>query len=128
MQALTPEWIAKAEGDFITAGREIRARKDPNYDACCFHSQQCVEKYLKARLQESKIQFPKTHDLEVLLDLSIPIEPTWAELRPGLQILTVFGVDIRYPGMSVSKEEAKEAFKVCKTVRQLVRSSLGLST
>lgn len=39
MQALTPEWISKAEGDFITAGREIRARKDPNYDACCFHSQ-----------------------------------------------------------------------------------------
>jgi HEPN domain-containing protein len=50
MKPLTREWIDKAEGDFATARREIRIRKAPNYDAVCFHAQQCVEKYLKARL------------------------------------------------------------------------------
>ena len=48
MNPLTHEWIEKAEGDFTTAGRELRARKNPNYEAACFHAQQCAEKYLKA--------------------------------------------------------------------------------
>ena len=29
MNPLTLEWIEKAEGDFATAGRELRARKEP---------------------------------------------------------------------------------------------------
>ena len=55
MNPLTREWIEKAEGDFATAGRELRARKNPNYEAACFHAQQCAEKYLKAILQEQSI-------------------------------------------------------------------------
>jgi HEPN domain-containing protein len=43
MNPLTLEWIEKAEGDFATAQREQRARKMPNYDAVCFHAQQCAE-------------------------------------------------------------------------------------
>jgi HEPN domain-containing protein len=50
MNPLTVEWVDKAEGDMATAKRELRARKQPNYDATCFHAQQCVEKYLKALL------------------------------------------------------------------------------
>jgi HEPN domain-containing protein len=40
MNELTVEWVEKAEGDFATLGREVRARKHPNYDAACFHAQQ----------------------------------------------------------------------------------------
>ncbi len=76
MHQLTQEWIDKAEGDFATGLRESRVRKDPNYDSVCFHAQQCVEKYLKGKLQEETIKFPKTHDLEKLLDLLLPIEPS----------------------------------------------------
>lgn len=50
MKPLTREWVEKTEGDFLTAARESRVRKSPNYDAVCFHAQQCAEKYLKARL------------------------------------------------------------------------------
>ena len=32
MQRATSEWVDKAEADFITAGREFRARKRPNYE------------------------------------------------------------------------------------------------
>ena len=66
MNPITLEWIEKAEGDFITVGRELKARKSPNYDAVCFHSQQTAEKYLKAYLHEFEQIIPKTH---VLLDL-----------------------------------------------------------
>lgn len=48
MKPLTQEWVNKAEADFSSAQRELRARKNPNYDAACFHAQQCVEKYIKA--------------------------------------------------------------------------------
>jgi hypothetical protein len=36
MKLATREWIEKAEADFISAGREYRARKKPNFDAACF--------------------------------------------------------------------------------------------
>lgn len=46
MKPMTLEWVAKAEGDFAVMEREARVRKKPNYDAMCFHAQQCAEKYL----------------------------------------------------------------------------------
>jgi len=55
MKASTLEWIEKAEGDWGEVQRAYRARKRPNYDSVGFHAQQCVEKYLKARLSSSKI-------------------------------------------------------------------------
>jgi HEPN domain-containing protein len=75
MNPLTQEWVDKAESDFRTATREIQVTQDPSYDGVCFHAQQCVEKYLKGYLQEISIAFPKTQDLVVLLDLSVPTEP-----------------------------------------------------
>jgi HEPN domain-containing protein len=63
MKPITQEWVRKAEGDFVTAEREFSAASNQNYDAVCFHSQQCVEKYLKAKLQEFDLHFEKTHDL-----------------------------------------------------------------
>jgi HEPN domain-containing protein len=126
MQPLTQEWLNKAEGDFATAQRELRARKTPNYDAACFHAQQCIEKYLKARLQEAVIPFGKTHNLVVLLDLLLPLEPTWKILRPKVQVLSLFAVEIRYPGTSADKVTAREMVKICREIRILVRASLGL--
>jgi HEPN domain-containing protein len=75
MNPLTTEWVEKAEKDFATASREFRARKLPNYDPVCFHSQQSAEKYLKAILQEWNISFSKTHNLTTLLGLITPREP-----------------------------------------------------
>lgn len=88
MNQLTQEWVDKAESDFRTAKREIQVTQDPSYDGVCFHAQQCVEKYLKGYLQEINIGFPKTHDLVVLLDLSIPTEPQWNQFRSRLRLLT----------------------------------------
>jgi HEPN domain-containing protein len=51
MKPITKEWVNKAEGDWASASREIRARKAAKYDGACFHAQQYAEKYMKARLQ-----------------------------------------------------------------------------
>ncbi|OHB75831.1 MAG: DNA-binding protein [Planctomycetes bacterium RBG_16_64_10] len=126
MQCLTVEWVAKAEGDWNSALRELRARKAPNYDAACFHAQQCAEKYLKARLQEAGIAFGKTHNLVALLKIVLPIEPTWDDLRTALQVLTEFAVEVGYPGTMADKSMAREAVSHCNHVRQRVRERLRL--
>ena len=125
MNPLTREWITKAEGDFETAGRELRAKK-PNYDSACFHAQQCVEKYFKARLQEASISFPYTHDLVALLNLLIPVEPLWTGLSASAKLLTQHAIKVRYPGSWVTRTQAKDAFGRCQEIRRLVRASLGL--
>jgi HEPN domain-containing protein len=59
MNGLVTEWVQKAQGDFNVARRELRVRRLPNYDACCFHAQQCAEKYLKAFLVSQEIDPPR---------------------------------------------------------------------
>ena len=81
MKTLTHEWVKKAEGDFVSAQREYRARKRPNYDS--------------------------------------------AYLQP-LRELTDYAVEFRYPGEFAVKEEARDAIKICKEIRLLIRRSLDL--
>ena len=126
MKPITHKWVDKAEGDWHTAGRELRARSRPNDDAACFHAQQCIEKYLKARLQEAEIPFGRTHDLAALLNLLLPVEPSWESLRLHLRALTTFAVGVRYPGESADKAMAREALALCRDVRRHIRLSLGL--
>jgi HEPN domain-containing protein len=126
MKPLTREWVRKAEADFATARREFRVRKGPNYDDVCFHAQQCVEKYLKARLQETNTPFPKTHQLEHLPDLLLPTEPTWATTRSDLQKLSSLAVSVRYPGYSADKRLAAQALSLCEAMRRRAREGLGL--
>ena len=82
MKAAAQEWVDKAEADFAAALLLRKSRKKHSRDIVCFHLQQCVEKYLKARLEEASISFPKIHDLEKLLFLALTIEPAWASMRP----------------------------------------------
>ena len=84
MNPAVDEWVSKAEGDFATAGRELRARKAPNYDAVCFHAQQCAEKYLKAVLQENKKHIPKIHNLVELMLLCEETDSSFEMLRADL--------------------------------------------
>jgi HEPN domain-containing protein len=93
----------------------------------CFHAQQCVEKYLKARLQEAGIPFPKIHDLTALLALLNSVEPSWESFRPELSTLTDFAVEVRYPGFSANQEIAEEMYGICANLRQVVRQRLGLA-
>lgn len=123
MRHLTTEWIRKAEGDLATARRELRARTAPNYDAACFHAQQCAEKYMKALLQEAEIPFGKTHNLSLLLDLLKEHHPGLELLRPTLAILNAYAVEYRYPGESADKDVARQAVKLAEEVKPVV---LGL--
>jgi HEPN domain-containing protein len=124
MKPITTEWVRKAEADFATAQREYAVEVEPNYDAVCFHSQQAVEKLLKARLQEADIAFRKIHDLTVLLDKVLAVEPGWETLRNDLHTLTAYAVEYRYPGEASDKAEAARSVAIINKVWQIVRPSL----
>ncbi len=125
MLPVTTEWAAKAEGDFVTALREYRARKQPNFDAACFPAQQSAEKYIKALLQEQGVAFDKTHDLIRLSSLlSTPLG--LAALKSNLAELSAAAVEFRYPGETATREVARASIATCRAVRSEVRHQLGI--
>jgi len=126
MKPLTAEWVAKAEGDFLVATQIMKRSKHRVLDAACFHCQQTVEKYFKARLVEAGVVFPKTHDLAVLLKLILPLEPLWAPFQPAALDLTDYAVDFRYPGDTATLAEARQCLNDSKAIRREVRLTLGL--
>ncbi len=126
MKPLTAEWVAKAERDFATMEREAHVTEEPNFEAICFHAQQCAEKYLKARLCEAGIVFGKIHNLVALLGPVLDLEPSWESYREDLAYLSAFAVSVRYPGESADRDSASEAQGKCRAFRRVARQSLGL--
>ncbi len=126
MKKATREWIKKAESDYQLAVSLMRRRKVPVRNHVCFHFQQAEEKYVKARLEEANVRFPKTHDIEQLLQITAPIEPLWMALTPAGKRLSDFAVRIRYPGNEATAAEMKTAHKDARVIRQEARSALGL--
>ena len=105
----------------------FRARKQPVYDAVCFHAQQCAEKYLKAYLQEHDRDIPKVHKLLELLKLCKEVDTSLEILLPDLKELERFSVDVRYPGVRADKDEATIDFKAAHAVREFFRQRLKIS-
>jgi HEPN domain-containing protein len=97
LRDLVRQWFAKAELDYRAAERLVRD-PEPLREIIAFHCQQAAEKYLKALLVSLQIEFPKTHDLEELLELLAPVRSDVAATLEGIEVLSPFGVKIRYPG------------------------------
>jgi HEPN domain-containing protein len=96
------------------------------HDERCFHCQQSAEKFLKAILEELGQPVPKTHDLVRLVRLLLPQYPTLRGLLRGLEFLTDFAVDTRYPGDNATKRQATSAERWAGKVREACRQILGI--
>ncbi len=123
MNEVVREWITKAEGDYLTASREVCA-SPPNYDAVCFHAQQCIEKLLKAILITEGETPPRTHDLTVLDSMLRSVHPDWHWPIDQLRLLAQAAVTFRYPGESAGSEEARAALGVCSTMKDQLLARL----
>ncbi|MFZ2277242.1 MAG: HEPN domain-containing protein [Prosthecobacter sp.] len=126
MKAATRERIKKAESDWLLAVSLTRRRKVPVNDHACFHFQQAAEKYMKARLEEATTHIPKTHQVDDLIRLALPLEPLWAALVPAAARISDYGVCVRYPGNEATAQEMKTAHQDAKTIRESARQALGL--
>ena len=128
MNATVKEWIDKAESDYNTAWREVRVEDLPNWDAVCFHAQQCAEKLLKAVLISRQVVPPRIHDL---VRLSAEVTRTgeeWSWPERDLIILSRASVDLRYPGEFAGRDEAHAAFEVATAIREALLEILQPGT
>lgn len=127
MNEVVREWIDKAQADYLTATREGRA-DPPNYDAVCFHAQQCAEKLMKAAIMV-KGQVPaKTHDLTVLSGLLSSLTPEWHWPLEELRLLSRSAVIFRYPGETADREEADAALNAATAMRERLLTLLEGNT
>jgi len=88
-------WIFRANEDILVIENLFESEPEMFASSICFHSQQAVEKFLKAFLVFHNIDFPKTHDLDFLLQECKKINDSIFDIDLGS--LTDFGVSIRYP-------------------------------
>ncbi len=117
MNALTDEWVFKAEDDYRSAEALLYEIETPIADTASFHCQQCAEKYLKAYLQEKEIEFPRQHDLIPLMEFCRTVDDSFESLRIDLGRLDRYAIAIRYPGATTTISLAKDAFGAAERVR-----------
>ena len=129
MSDVRPEqnWFEKADQDLEIARRALEPGK-PLPGIARYHAQQCAEKYLKGYLTANSVSFRFVHDLVYLTQLCAARESAFEELMSAAEILSEYGVRVRYP-MEVSdepdKEAAKEAIGLAEQIAALVRKSSG---
>jgi HEPN domain-containing protein len=118
-------WVAKADED-IAAAERLLSLDDSLAAVACFHSQQAVEKLIKALLVLAGVSFARTHDVIQLsgllpADLALPVP------LPDLAPLNRYAVEARYPigGEPLTGEEARTALAVAQRVRGLVKDAIS---
>ncbi len=94
MKDITREWL-KASADDLAAARHLLSIPELT-NLVAFHAQQCLEKALKAILEEKDAQNIKSHDLVRLNNLIKPyiVLPDIETLKS----LNELYIDSRYPG------------------------------
>ena len=124
-QAMVEQWLRKADDDLAVAEYLVSSVR-PYYGAVGFHAQQAAEKYLKAFLVGRQIEFPKTHDLDRLLDLVAGADVRLADSLRTASVLGVYGVEIRYPTdlPDLTLQQAKEAVSLAALVGNAVRDAM----
>ena len=119
------QWVQKAENDLKNAAHTLKLGPNCPTDTVCFHTQQCVEKYVKALLTVHGIEFSRIHHISALVAL-LPVR-----VRPDLtpeeqERLTDYAVSTRYPGdyEPIPLAEARQAVQIARRVRKQIRKWL----
>ncbi len=115
------KWIIKAKNDLQVAENEMNVSiRNKIPEAICFHSQQAVEKFLKAFLVKNSIEFGKTHNLEFLLELCSKEDNDFKKIDVGN--LTYYAVEVRYPDefYQPTEDEAEECINIAREVKKFV--------
>ncbi len=110
-------WLKKADNDLITAKQTFLLPDGPT-DTVCFHSQQVVEKSLKALLTLNQIQIPKIHDLVRLLELALPYLSELEGFREDFAEMSNYAVAVRYPDdwFEPGREDTQHSLDVAEQV------------
>lgn len=121
---LVSEWITKAENDLKNA--QILLKERGTVDAVCFHTQQSVEKYLKAFLAHHGIPIKKIHSLVALAKQASKKEPTFLDFMKEYKTLEAYYIESRYPPDTLvyARDEGKEALNCAYKIIDFIKKLL----
>ncbi len=122
MKKGTKEWLEFAKRDLEAA--KILVKNEYVANTVLFHSQQCIEKCLKAYMEENSIPIPKIHSVVKLHALITEhTEISLSVSEEDLDLVDLVYIDTRYPsglGLLPSgfpiKEDAVELINIAKAV------------
>ncbi len=97
--------LRKARDDGYVVGRMSADSAAPDW-IIGFHAQQAVEKALKSVLTRREVEFPRTHNLSMLIELLRQVGIAVAPDADNLARLTPLGVALRYDD-SAGEDEPK---------------------
>jgi len=108
-------WWRKGDSDLANAHMCLDAGRA--LDTACFHAQQAAEKYLKAYLSLSGVDFPFLHNLAALVEICGNQDESFAEIREPAKTLTPYAVEARYdedfwPDLDTTREAVQQATAV----------------
>ena len=123
------EWLAHAGADlhYARLGQKDSAALG---NLVAFHAQQAIEKALKAVLVRHTVEFPKTHDLEQLLELIEGAGVVWPPAFNKVLEFIPFATHARYPGFDdpITKVEVDEAIIMAEQVLAWARQEAASGT
>ena len=93
--------LRKAKQDELALEKLLDDR-DIEDDLLGFHAQQAAEKMLKALLAARGVDYPKTHNLRVLIELLSAEGIRLPEKLAEIDRLTQFGTTFRYDSISIA--------------------------
>ena len=123
-------WLKYAQED-LDAANVILQYPTIAHRHACWLAQQSAEKAIKGALIYLQIDFRRTHDLDVLLNL-LPADWDVRRRFPDLAELTEWAVESRYPGewQEANEYDAEQAFQQAREVLESILADLkkqGLS-
>ena len=107
---LVQNWLIKAQHDLLAA-KKLSIEPEIYADIAIYHCQQSAEKAVKGFLILQNQEFPRTHDIRLLIQLAIRIDPNFENYQEISEILTPYATEFRYPSdvMEPNPEELEDA-------------------
>jgi len=115
------QWFSLAEQDLNIAKNSAITMHPIPVERICNLCQQSVEKALKGYLFLNDVEFPKIHDLRILLTMCVNLNPDFANFRKQMIYLNNFGVLPKYPNeLQITEDDAKNAIRFAEEIKEFV--------
>jgi HEPN domain-containing protein len=125
-EELVKNWFIKAQHDLLAA-QKLSSDAEVYGDIAIYHCQQSAEKAIKGFLILHDQTFPRTHDVRLLLQLAIAINPNFQQHQEASELLTPYATEFRYPSdvMEPTDAELQEALEKAAALFNFVISLLS---
>ena len=117
MKEFIKKLIKRSERFFVNALKDFEEKE---YDVAMFNLEQSLQLFLKAKILSKGIQFPKTHEIEKLIEFLSKIEKEIKlneKEKKVLKNLEQAYISSRYLPFSFSEEEVRDAIELVKKIR-----------